>query len=333
MPERFRRLLWPALALLALLGYNAIANPGFFALHLADGRLSGAIIDVLNQGAPTMLLALGMTLVISSGGIDLSVGAVMALAGALAAALLHADVSLPLTLVAALGVSLIAGLWNGMLVAIAGIPPIVATLILMVAGRGIAQLITDGQIITIASDSAFLLLGRGILLGLPAPVVLAFAIILVIAVIVRTTSLGVFIEAVGGNEEAARYAGLPVRTIRLTVYSLMGILAGLAGLTDTADIAAADANNSGLYLELDAILAVVIGGTALAGGACSITGAILGALIIQTLSTTILMADFGGDGVPVEYNLIIKAGVVLLVCLLQSGRTQRWIASRRGGRR
>ncbi len=332
MRRSLAQLIWPLVALALLLVFNAVESPSFFHVQFVNGRLSGAAIDVLNQGAPVMLLALGMTLVIGTGGIDLSVGAVMAVAGALAAKLLHLEAPVVLAVAAALGACVAAGIWNGGLVTVAGIPPIVATLIFMVAGRGIAQLITDGQIITINPDSPFTTIGRGVIGGLPVPIVIALTAAIVIAAIVRLTSLGVFIEAIGGNEEASRYAGLNVRWIRLSVYAIMGLLAGLAGLIDTADIAAADANNSGLYLELDAILAVVIGGTALTGGRFSLLGALVGAIIIQTLSTTILMTTFRGQSVPPEFNLVIKAIVVLMVCLLQSGELRRMVLRARGAR-
>lgn len=332
MRRSLAQLIWPLVALALLLVFNAVESPSFFHVQFVNGRLSGAAIDVLNQGAPVMLLALGMTLVIGTGGIDLSVGAVMAVAGALAARLLHLEAPVVLAIAAALGACIAAGIWNGGLVTVAGIPPIVATLIFMVAGRGIAQLITDGQIITIDPDSPFTTIGRGVIGGLPVPIVIALTAAIVIAATVRLTSLGVFIEAIGGNEEASRYAGINVRWIRLSVYAIMGLLAGLAGLIDTADIAAADANNSGLYLELDAILAVVIGGTALTGGRFSLLGALVGAIIIQTLSTTILMTTFRGQSVPPEFNLVIKAIVVLMVCLLQSGELRRMVLRARGAR-
>lgn len=324
MREIGRHLLWPLAALAILLAFNALRDPAFFHLRLVEGRLTGAMIDILNQGAPVILLALGMTLVIGTGGIDLSVGAVMAVAGAVAADLLHSGAPTAEALAAAVGAGLAAGLWNGSLIALVGLSPIVATLILMVAGRGIAQLVTDGEIITIGPDAAILAIGRGSLLGLPVPVLIAIGAAAALAALARLTSLGLFVECVGGNEQASRYAGLAVRSIRLAAYAIMGVLAAIAGLIDAADIAAADANNCGLYLELDAILAVVIGGTALTGGRFSIAGSLLGALIIQTISTSILRADFGGRSVPVELNLIIKATFVLALCLVQSSEWRRW---------
>lgn len=329
MREIGRHLLWPLAALAILLAFNALRDPAFFHLRLVEGRLTGAMIDILNQGAPVLLLALGMTLVIGTGGIDLSVGAVMAVAGAVAADLLHSGASTATALAAAVGAGLAAGLWNGSLIALVGLSPIVATLILMVAGRGIAQLVSNGEIIDIAPDAAILAIGRGTVLGLPFPVLIALGAATALAGVARLTSLGLFIECVGGNEQASRYAGLAVRSIRLAAYALMGVLAAIAGLIDAADIAAADANNCGLYLELDSILAVVIGGAALTGGRFSIAGSLLGAIIIQTISTSILRADFGGRSVPVELNLIIKATFVLALCLVQSSEWRRWRPLRR----
>lgn len=323
MREIGRHLLWPLAALAVLLAFNALRDPAFFHLRLVEGRLTGAMIDILNQGAPVILLALGMTLVIGTGGIDLSVGAVMAVAGAVAADQLHSGAPTTAALAAAVGAGLAAGLWNGSLIALVGLSPIVATLILMVAGRGIAQLVSNGEIIDIAPDAAILAIGRGSLLGLPVPVLMALGAAAALAGVARLTSLGLFIECVGGNEQASRYAGLAVRSIRLAAYAIMGVLAAIAGLIDAADIAAADANNCGLYLELDAILAVVIGGAALTGGRFSIAGSLLGAIIIQTISTSILRADFGGRSVPVELNLIIKATFVLALCLVQSSEWRR----------
>lgn len=329
MREIGRHLLWPLAALAILLAFNALRDPAFFHLRLVEGRLTGAMIDILNQGAPVILLALGMTLVIGTGGIDLSVGAVMAVAGAVAADQLHSGAPTAAALAAAVGAGLAAGLWNGSLIALVGLSPIVATLILMVAGRGIAQLVSNGEIIDIAPDAAILAIGRGSLLGLPVPVLMALGAAAALAGVARLTSLGLFIECVGGNEQASRYAGLAVRSIRLAAYAIMGVLAAIAGLIDAADIAAADANNCGLYLELDAILAVVIGGAALTGGRFSIAGSLLGAIIIQTISTSILRADFGGRSVPVELNLIIKATFVLALCLVQSSEWRRWRPLRR----
>ncbi|GEO18258.1 galactofuranose ABC transporter, ATP-binding protein YtfT [Microvirga aerophila] len=299
-------------ALLIVFFVNWLVFRDFFALRLQDGRLFGSIIDVLNRGAPVAIVALGMTLVIATRGIDLSVGAVMAIAGATAAALTAQDYPLPVALAAAVGVGLLCGLWNGFLVAVLEIQPFVATLILMVAGRGFAQLITEGQIITFVSEG-FAGIGSGSFLMLPMPVVIALAMLLIMHLVTRYTALGLFIEAVGANVRSSAYAGVGTKAVTIAVYMWCSLCAAVAGLIVTADIRGADANNAGLWLELDAILAVVIGGTSLFGGRFSLGLAVVGALIIQAMNTGILLSGFQP-----EYNLIVKAVVVLFVLLAQS---------------
>ena len=299
------------LALLVILAINWIVSPQFFDIRLQDGRLFGSLIDVLNRGAPVALLSIGMVLVIALRGIDLSVGAVMAICGAIAASLADSH-SLPVTLAAALGVGLLCGLWNGLLVAGLGIQPIVATLILMVAGRGIAQLITEGRIVTF-TDPALAWIGGGSIAGVPAPVAITAVMLLVTLLLVRGTALGLMIEATGGNERASTLAGIGTRAMTIAVYVWCSLCAAMAGVIAAADILGADANNAGLWLELDAILAVVIGGTSLFGGRFSISLAVLGALIIQAMNTGILLS-----GYPPQFNLVVKAVVVMAVLLVQS---------------
>jgi galactofuranose transport system permease protein len=300
-------------ALLAILAVNWVASPQFFEIRLQDGRLFGSLIDVLNRGAPVALLSLGMVLVIAMRGIDLSVGAVMAICGAIAASLADSH-PLPIVLGAALGTGLLCGLWNGFLVAVLGIQPIVATLILMVAGRGIAQLITEGRIVTFNSPDLAWFSG-GSVLGLPAPVAITLVMLALTLIIVRGTALGLLIEATGGNARASALSGVDTRFITIAVYASCGLCAALAGIVAAADILGADANNAGLWLELDAILAVVIGGTSLFGGPFSVVLAVVGALIIQAMNTGILLSGF-----PPEMNLVVKAIVVLAVLLAQSPR-------------
>ncbi|RDI52613.1 galactofuranose ABC transporter, ATP-binding protein YtfT [Microvirga subterranea] len=299
-------------ALLLVFFVNWLVFRDFFALRLQDGRLFGSLIDVLNRGAPVAILALGMTLVIATRGIDLSVGAVMAIAGAMAATLTAQGYPLPVALAAAAGIGLACGLWNGILVAVLEIQPFVATLILMVAGRGFAQLITEGQIITFTSEG-FAAIGSGSFLMLPMPVVIAIVMLIITHVIVRYTALGLFIESIGVNVRSSAYAGVGTKVVTIAVYMWCSLCAAIAGLIVTADIRGADANNAGLWLELDAILAVVIGGTSLFGGRFSLGLALVGALIIQAMNTGILLS-----GYPPEYNLIVKAIVVLAVLLAQS---------------
>jgi simple sugar transport system permease protein len=269
-------------------------------------------VDILVRAAPVALLAVGMTLVIATRGIDLSIGAVIAICGAVAATLVAQGQLLLLVVAVSLGVGLACGLWNGALVALLDIQPIIATLILMVAGRGIAQLVTEGVILTFNNDS-FAALGSGSIAGLPIPVLLWLAAGLVVGLLVRRTALGFLIEATGINRRAAALAGVRARFLLFFVYAVSGLMAAIAGLIVTADIRGADANNAGLWLELDAILAVVIGGTSLNGGRFSIMASLLGALIIQSINTGILVSGF-----PPEFNLIIKAGIIIVVLTLQS---------------
>lgn len=311
----FRRHPEPAAlaALFALLAFNALFTPNFARLEIRDGQLYGALVDVLHNGAPVLLLSVGMTLVIALGGIDLSVGAVMALAGTVAALLLTAgQQSAAIAIAAALAVSLAAGAWNGLLVSYVGLQPIVATLILLVAGRGLAQTLSDDQKVRF-THAGFEFLGNGHLLGLPVPVYLAAGVALLTLLLLRKTVLGLYVEAIGSNPRAARLCGLRVNGIRIIVYAFSGLCAGLAGLIATADIREADVANCGLYTELDAILAVVIGGTSLAGGRPRLLGALIGALIMQTLTITLQMR-----GVVTEYTLIVKAAVAMVVCFVQT---------------
>ncbi|HHV1344955.1 TPA: galactofuranose ABC transporter, ATP-binding protein YtfT [Escherichia coli] len=307
---------------LALL-VDSLVAPHFWQVVLQDGRLFGSPIDIFNRAAPVALLAIGMTLVIATGGIDLSVGAVMAIAGATTAAMTVAGFSLPIVLLSALGTGILAGLWNGILVAILKIQPFVATLILMVAGRGVAQLITSGQIVTFNSPDLSWF-GSGSLLFLPTPVIIAVLTLLLFWLLTRKTALGMFIEAVGINIRAAKNAGVNTRIIVMLTYVLSGLCAAIAGIIVAADIRGADANNAGLWLELDAILAVVIGGGSLMGGRFNLLLSVVGALIIQGMNTGILLSGF-----PPEMNQVVKAVVVLCVLIVQS---QRFISLIKGVR-
>src|SRR3954470_1010471 len=324
-------LLWPALALVALLAVNVVITPSFLTVRIEDGHLFGSLIDILRNGAPTMLVALGMTLVIASRGIDLSVGAVVAVSGALACAHIAAsdDPAGAGTVVTAMGIALgVAvglGLWNGMLVSVLGVQPIIATLVLMTAGRGIALLITDGQIVTVTS-APFKILGSGFVFGLPVAILVSLSVFALVGLLTRRTALGMLLESVGITPEASRLAGVRYRTIVFAVYVFCALCAGIAGLMIASNISAADANNAGLWIEMDAILAVVIGGTSLLGGRFSLTGTMLGALIIQTLTTTVYTA-----GITPETTLVFKALVVIAVCLMQAPQFRHLLARRRAG--
>lgn len=312
----FRRFAPQLITLAVVLMLNTLLFPGFLDIGIANGRLYGSLIDILNRGAPVALLAIGMTLVIATRGIDLSVGAVMAICGAAAASTVASSGSAVTAITVALGIGLTCGLWNGILVAVLNIQPIIATLILMVAGRGIAQLITEGTILTFTHEG-LIFMGSGSLLGLPMPVVLWLAAAIITALLVRRTALGLLIEAVGINRRASSLAGVNAGVLIVAVYMISGFAAAVAGVIAAADIRGADANNAGLWLELDAILAVVIGGTSLLGGRFTLLGTALGALIIQSINTGILISGF-----PPEFNLVIKASIIIVILLIQSPAIQ-----------
>jgi len=308
------RWLLPAGALGSILLANALFTPGFFDITIANAQLQGSTVDILTRGSILVIVAIGMTLVIATGGVDLSVGAVVAIAGAATAVTVNAGHTAFVAIIFALSLAAVAGAFNGVLVAGARIQPIVATLILMVAGRGVAQLITHGQTVDF-DDPVLAFLDEGTFGLIPMPVILALAMLGVTIVITRTTAIGLFIEAVGDNETASRLAGVRTRVVKLLAYTLCGLGAGVAGILAAADVRAADANNAGFYLELDAILAVVIGGTPLIGGRFTLVGTVLGALFIQTLTTTLLRHDVNDNA-----TLVVKAIVVIGVCLMLSER-------------
>ncbi|MGR3562935.1 MAG: ABC transporter permease [Heliomarina sp.] len=319
-----RRVTPQLLTLAALVALVTIFFPDFLRVEVVNGRLVGTTMDILKRGAPVGLLAVGMTLVIATRGIDLSVGTTMAITGAVAAWSITQGYGLGGALGLALLAGVAAGLWNGTLVAIFGIQPIVATLILMTSGRGIAQLVTEGRILTF-SHEGMAFFGSGDVLGIPAPALLWVLTAVGVAFLMRRSALGMLIEAVGVNRAASALAGVNATVLLIAVYVASGLCAALAGIVATADIRGADANNAGLWLELDAILAVVIGGNSLMGGRFSIAASLLGALIIQTIDTGILLAGF-----PSEYNLVIKAGLVLIILVLQSPNLSHyWYALRR----
>lgn len=336
--KRFRenRLFWPFIALALILLLDVLFAPGFFKIGILDGHLYGNLIDVVNNAAPLMLVSIGMTLVIATGGIDLSVGAVIAISAAMGAVLINpalgnqlitndiltknaTNTPLWLIIVADLAAGTLCGLWNGMLVSRAKIPPMVATLILMVAGRGIAQLITNGQIMTIYYTPYFWF-GNGFILGLPVSIYIVAVVFLFAWILARKTSIGLFIESVGVNAKATYYSGISEKNIKLFVYTFCGFCAAIAGLILSSYVHSADGNNNGLNYELDAILAVVIGGTLMTGGRFSLFASIVGALVIWTFTVT--MYTFG---VPANALLAGRAVLVLIVILLYSDYTKRFL--------
>ena len=325
-------LFFPIVAFVLVLIVDLILVPDFFRIEIRDGNLYGNLIDVLRNGSVVALLAIGMTLVIATGGIDLSVGAVMAIAASVAALMMNPWVigkeltvelqklvmdptytysPLWLVIIVTLFVAMICGLWNGLLVAYVRIQPMVATLILMTAGRGIAQLITNGVRIQIFYEP-FAFIGQGWIV-LPFTLYLVAIIFALTWLFTRRTNIGMFIESVGINSRSSFFSGINERKIKLLVYTFCGFCAGIAGLIASANIKTSDANNIGLTLELDAILAVVIGGTDMAGGRYSILASIIGAMVMQAVNTSMYAIS-----VPAFALQAIKGVVVILVILLYS---------------
>ena len=319
------RLVLPVAALVLLILINTISRPSFLAVTVRDGQLYGSLIDILRNSAPLMLVALGMTIVIATRGIDLSVGALMAVSGAVALTIIDGSgtpenpSTLLLAITAGVLVTLAFGAWNGFLVSVLGIQPIIATLVLMLAGRGIALLITGGFITTVTS-APYRFMAQGYVLGLPFAFFVSVVAIVIVVLVERRTALGMLTEAVGINPEASRLAGVRSRGIVWGAYAASGLLAGFAGILYSSNIMAADANAAGQYIELDAILAVVLGGTSLMGGKFTIAGTVIGVFTIQTLKSTITFL-----GVPPAVSPLFLAIVVIVVVLSQSRRVRGWV--------
>ncbi|AOS63843.1 ABC transporter permease [Actinoalloteichus hymeniacidonis] len=290
-----------ALALLVLI--NVIITPNF----VSEGTLRLQLIQV----APVLIVALGMALVIGTQGIDLSVGAVMALAAALIP--LYIGYGAAIAILVALLAGCITGAIAGSLVARVGVQPIVATLGLMVAGRGVANLI-GGEIKSIR-EPGIVALGTGNLLGIPYVVLIAAAVSLAVWFAVRRTIYGRRLLAIGGNKRAAELAGLPVRRVLITTYVVCGLLAALAGALLAARSQASDPTRLGLLIELSAITAVVIGGTPLSGGQVRVVGTIAGALLMQLITATLIFHD-----IPDSTAQIVQAVIVVAAVYVQLGR-------------
>jgi galactofuranose transport system permease protein len=340
------RLILPAFALGLILLFDLVVVPGFFSIEIKDGHLYGSLIDILRNSAPTVILAIGMTLVVATGGVDLSVGATMAIAASVACILIdpriigvslsgninavvgdptYSFAPMVLVILVPLVVATIAGLWNGMLVSVGRIQPMVATLVLMIAGRGIAQLITNSIKIIIFNDT-FAYIGNGFLI-VPFSLFIVGGLFAGTWLLLRRTALGLFIESVGVSGRASLLSGISEQRVKLFAYGFCGLCAGVAGLIAVSSIRTSDANQIGLYTELDAILAVVIGGTLMSGGRFSLAGSALGGLVIQATTTSMYAV-----GVAASAITAVKAVVVILVILLYSQQFQdavRSLASRR----
>jgi len=292
--------------LLAMIVFNLLFTQHFWSLQTFNVNLTQVVTIVI--------VGIGMTLVVATGGIDLSVGASMAIAGSLAP-MIFMNVAGPFGIALAFVLPVIAaalcGVFNGFLVTRLSVQPIVATLVLFIAGRGIAQVFTDGSLQAF-DNPAFQWIALGRVAGVPAQVFLMLVLVALFAWIVRKTLFGQYLLVTGGNEQAAYLSGIPTARVKMIAYTLCAALAGLAGLISISVNSSSDANVIGLGSELDAIAAVAVGGTALTGGRAYIVGTLIGALIIQLLRYTLL-----AHGIPDAAALVVKAGIIIAAVYVQ----------------
>jgi ribose/xylose/arabinose/galactoside ABC-type transport system permease subunit len=289
-------------ALVLLVIINSVFTPNFFDVN--------NFRNILLQVSPTVLVAVGMTVVISTGGIDLSVGSIMAIASAIAATSL--DYGAGVAVLLALAAAAAAGAFNGVLISGFGIQPIIVTLALLISGRGVAQVLSNGGQLIPFSNASFEYLGKGVVAGVPVQVIVMAVVVGVAIFVMRATPFGRYVVAVGGNESAARLAGIRIHRTKIIVYALSGLLAGLAGLIETARLGASDAQKVGLNIELDAIAATVVGGTPLTGGRATVVGTLIGALIMQIITTGFVM-----NGISYSWSLVIKAAIIIVAVYIQ----------------
>lgn len=330
------RLFMPLVCLVAVLLVGGIFVPDFFVISINNNVLYGYPVDIVNRASEVVILAIGMTLVTAaSGGQDISVGAVMAVAAAVCCQILSGGETsvnefanpLALAIIVALIAATLCGAFNGFLVAKLGIQPMVATLILFTAGRGIAQLVTKGQITYIRVESYKVMGGFIGKCPIPTPVFFAIAAVALTFLVLKKTALGLYIESVGINGAASRLIGLNSTMIKFLTYVICGLLAGVAGIVASSRIYSADANNIGVNLEMDAILAVALGGNALGGGKFSLMGSVIGAYTIQALTTTLYAFRVSSDRLPVY-----KAIVVIAIVIIQSPAFHRFMAEQKAKR-
>jgi galactofuranose transport system permease protein len=290
-------------AVIVLLAFDFVFTPNFASWQTLNVNLT--------QVATIVIVSVGMTLVIATGGIDLSVGSLMAIAGALAPLIFlspfgrdHPGLGDALAFVVPVAAAGLLGAFNGWFITRFQVQPIVGTLVMFIAGRGIGQVLTNGNL-QVFKNPAFQFIGLGRIFGLPFQVIIMLALVAAAAWTVRRTLFGRQILAVGGNEKAARLAGVPVNRVKLFVYMISGLCAGVAGLVVVSINSSSDANLVGLGMELDAIAAVAVGGTPFTGGQASVVGSLIGALLIQLVRYTLL-----ANGVPDAAALVVK-GVII----------------------
>jgi len=336
------KLFLPIFSMLLVMAINVVydvacGNPplSFFTITIKNEILYGRLVDVLNRGSEVAILAIGMTFVVSSSaGTDISVGSVMSLSGGLCCMLLAgygvtnvSEYASPLWvgLLAGIAIACVCGLFNGFLVAYMNIQPMVATLILWSAGRAIGLLLCNSQIVYVRVKS-FQIFGSYI--GIfPTPILIAAVCIAIAALVLKFTALGTYVQSVGINKKASRLAGFNSAKIILMCFIISGLCAGIAGLVATSRIYSADTNNIGLNLELDAILAVALGGNSLGGGKFSLAGSVIGAYTIQAITTTLYALGVSSAQAPV-----FKAIVVVLIVVIQSEPVKAYFKKLTAGR-
>lgn len=298
-------------ALLALVVFNLIFTKHFISIQTLNVNLT--------QVATIVIVGVGMTLVIATGGIDLSVGSMMAISGAIAPLIflgtaVHIS-EIHLAVAVGMIVAVVAagafGWFNGWLITRFRIQPIIATLVLFIAGRGIAQVSTNGNLQPFKLGE-FQWIGLGRWFGIPVQVVIMIILVAAAAWVLKRSLFGRQVLAIGGNERAARLAGIPVASVKRWVYCISGLCSGIAGLVVIAINSSSDANLVGLGMELDAIAAVAVGGTLLSGGRATVTGTLIGALIIQLVRYTLL-----ANGVNDDVAKLVKAALIVVAVWLQ----------------
>jgi len=287
----------------------AVLNPGF--MTLPNLRI------ILTQVSINALLAFGVTFVIITGGIDLSLGSILAVAGIIAAMFAHPD-TYPLVVPLALGIGMgtMIGGFNGIVITKSKVPPFIVTLGTMTIGRGLALILSNGRPVSNLSDS-FNFIGGGAVWGIPFPIIILAAGFLICHLILSKTTWGRYMYAVGGNEQAARASGIRVDKIKMMVYTLCGALAGIAGILMTSRITTGQPN-AGMGFELDAIAAVIIGGTSTSGGSGTMTGTLLGALMIAVISNGLDLMNVSS-----YYQLVVKGAIIIAAVILDSTTRNR----------
>jgi len=327
----------PIFCMILVLLINLIKSPTFFSVSVNNGVLYGRLIDIINRGSEIAILAVGQTLVVAvSAGTDISVGSVMSLSACSCCMLLAgygnnsvSTLVVPMAVGMLFGVLMggVCGAFNGALVAKLKIQPMVATLILFTAARAIGLLLCNNQITYIRYEK-YKYLGNFIPgCPIPTPVFVAILVIIVIAILLRKTALGLYIQSVGINGRAARISGINSDVICFICYLICGICAGIAGVVASSRIYSADSNNIGLNFELDAILAVALGGNSLGGGKFNLSGSIIGAYTIQAITTTLLAMGVSTDKAPV-----FKAIIVIIIVVVQAPAFKSYMAARKAQR-